>query len=31
MMAVLASLMLAVQTHLIVVTGLSGEPQCAFA
>ena len=31
MMAVLASLMLAAQTHLIVVTGLSGEPQYAAA
>lgn len=29
MMAVFGSLMLAVQTHLIVVTGLSGEPQYA--
>ena len=31
MIAVLGSLLLAVQTHLIVVTGLSGEPQYATA
>lgn len=31
MMTVFGSLMLAVQTHLIVVTGLSGEPQYAAA
>jgi hypothetical protein len=31
MIAVLGSLILAVQTHLIVVTGLSGEPQYATA